>query len=98
MGGTCPVSCIPFRFLEVDMGDIQAERECTSIPGSDQQSSLQCFLLATERKEDLSICDNKIEHSVLLSAELNPQRIETAPRFSARRLPMKVSIQFPRFW
>jgi hypothetical protein len=90
MGGTCPVSCIPFRFLEVDMGDIQAERECTSIPGSDQQSSLQCFLLATEREEDLSICDNKIECSVLLSGELNSQRIETAPRFSARRLPMKV--------
>jgi len=79
-----------FQIFRGGHGDIQAEREWTSIPGSDQQASLKCFLIATERKEDFSTCDNKIEHSVLLSAELNSQRIETPHRFSARRLPMKV--------
>jgi hypothetical protein len=44
MGGTCPVSCIPFRFLEVDMGDIQAEESAQAFPEVTSKQVCNAFL------------------------------------------------------
>jgi hypothetical protein len=44
MGGTCLVSCIPFRFLEVDMGDIQAEESAQAFPEVTSKQVCNAFL------------------------------------------------------